>query len=175
MKLRNNLVVMVGLMAFAIDILGIVWAKFSHTYWQLFLMGIPGVVFALLSIEFFHSGLSPQVKKYRFFSRGFRGLFFDFLHLSMAIFLTLATASYQRPSDPLCGGGLSGGFPLAFLCDNAGESPIRDWGIITWGIDMPNLLGTYIDVLFYLAVLWAISFMALMTIQPLKKRMKLGQ
>ena len=171
MKLRNILVVVMGLVAFAPGIVGIVWVRFN---WQLMLIGITGTMFALLGLEFFHYGLSPQVKNYRFFSRGFPGLFFDLLHLSLAILLTLATAIYQRPSDPFCGGDLSAGFPLAFLCDNAGESPIHDWGKITLSIDRPNLLGTYVDTLFYLVLLWMISFMALGTIQQVKNAYNSG-
>ena len=162
------LFVVMGLLAFAPGILGIIWAKLGYTFWPLMLMGITGTIFALLGLEFFHYGLSSQEKNYRFFSRGLRGLFFDLLHLSLAILLMLATAVYQRPSAPFCGGDLSAGFPLAFLCDNAGESPIDDWGKITLSIDRPNLLGTYVDTLFYLVLLWIVSFTELRTIQQVK-------
>jgi len=72
----------------------------------------------------------------------------------------LATVNYQRSSDPLCGGDLSAGFPLAFLCDNAGESPISDWWKISW-TDILHPLGVYVDILFYVALLWITSFIVL--------------
>ena len=173
MILHKILVGSMGLAAFASGICLMMWSKFSF-YWPLTLMGITGVIFALLGLEFLHYGLSPHDKYYRFFSRGFRGLFFDLLHLSLASLLMFSTVIYQRSSDPLCGGGLSGGFPLAFLCDNAGESPIDDWGKITWTIDRPNLLGAFGDALFYLALLWIIYFMALRIIQQVKQDEKTG-
>ena len=121
------------------------------------------LVFALLGPEFFHYRLRPKEQNYGFFSRGLRGLFFDVLHLP------LATVIYQCPADPLCGGILSAGFPVAFLCDNAAESPIQAWGIISWGVDNPNLLGAFVDILFYCALLWIISFMALRIVQDEKQ------
>jgi hypothetical protein len=174
MKLVNILVVVGGLAAFAASTLLAIYAKYSYAYWQLMLMGITAML-ALLGLEFFHSGLGSQGKKYRFFSRGLRGLFFDLLHLSLAVLLTLASINYQHSSDPLCRGGLSGGFPLAFLCDNAGESPISDWGKISFRSDIPNLFGAFVDILFYMALLWIISFSTMRIIQMMNKRMPLRQ
>ena len=110
-----------------------------------------------------------------FFSRGLRGFFVDLLHLSLAVLLTLATILYQRPFDPMCGGDLSGGFPFAFLCDNAGESPMSDWGKISFRSDIPNLLGAFVDILFYVALLWIISFMTIRMIQQMNKRAQFRQ
>ena len=173
MKLHKTNILLMGLVTLAPGIWGIVWAKFGYTYWPLTLIGITGVMLSLLSLDCFHYVFSSQKKHYHVFSHGLRGIFFDLLHLSLAILLMIASAVYQRPIDPLCGGTLSGGFPIAFLCDNAGESPISDWGKITWSIDIPNLLGTYVDTLFYLVLLWMISFAVLRTIQPVKKRIQL--
>ena len=167
MNLHKILVIVMGLAIFAMGVFLAMWAKFTGS-WLLMLMGITGVMLALLGLEFFHYGLSPQEQNYSFFSRGFRGLFFDLLLLSLAFLLMLATVSYQRPYDPLCGGGLSGGFPLGFLCDNAGESPIHDWGKISWSIDMPNLVGAFVDILFYVVMLWSIAFLALRLIPRVK-------
>jgi hypothetical protein len=173
-KLHNILGVVGGLAAFAASALLAICAKYSDAYWQLMLIGITAIL-ALLGLEFFHYGLGSQGKKYRFFSRGLRGLFFDLLHLSLAVLLTLATINHQRSSDPMCGGGLSGGFPLAFLCDNAGESPISDWGKISFHSDIPNLFGAFVDILFYMALLWIISFTTIRIIQMMNQRMQFRQ
>jgi hypothetical protein len=45
-------------------------------------------------------------------------------------FLTVGTLFYQRQYYPVCQGGLSAGFPIAFLCDGSGGSPIGSWGKI---------------------------------------------
>lgn len=71
--------------------------------------------------------------------RSFRsGCSLGILSILLGFSLTLGTAFYQRPDDPACGGGLSAGFPLPFLCDEAGGSPISSWG----RIDLFELLGT---------------------------------
>lgn len=174
MRLLNIIVVVLGLVAFASGIISAIQANYSYTHWQRPLGGITAATFALIGFECFHYGLSPPDKRYRPFSRGLRGLFFDLVNLLLAVGLTLATVNYQHTSDPLCGGDLSAGLPLAFLCDNAGESPISDWGKISW-TDILNPLGAFVDILFYAALLWIISFMALRIIPRIYKRMQFRQ
>lgn len=158
--IRSVLVAVSGFVAFAAGIIFAIAARYSYTYLQMALLGITAAIFALAGLECFHYGFSPRDKTYRFFSRGLRGLFFDSVNLLLAVSLMLVTINYQRPSDPLCGGDLSGGFPLAFLCDNAGESPISDWWKISW-TDILHPLDAYVDILFYAALLWIISFVVL--------------
>ncbi len=158
--IRSILIVVLGLVAFVAGIILAIRANYSYTYWQMALQAITAAIFALAGLECFHYGFSPRDNKYRFFSRGLRGLFFDLAKLFLAVSLMLATVNYQRSSDPLCGGDLSAGFPLAFLCDNAGESPISDWWKISW-TDILHPLGVYVDILFYVALLWITSFIVL--------------
>ena len=54
------------------------------------------------------------------------------LSIILGICLTLGTTMYQRQNDPVCRGNLSAGFPLPFLCDESGGSPISSWGRIDW-------------------------------------------
>lgn len=175
MTLSKILVIVLGLMLFTAGIFVGMWVILIPYYWPVILLGITGIIFALLGLALLDYGLSPNEQNYSFFSRGYRGLLYDLLHLSLAIVLTRATVIYQRPSDPLCGGTLSGGFPLAFLCDNAGESPIDDWGKISWGIDRPNLVGTFVDILFYFVLVWIISFMVLKIFQQVRQPMPFRQ
>ena len=72
----------------------------------------------------------------------------------LAIFLTVGTINYQHPSDPLCNGRLSAGFPVAFICDASGESPLSSVGKIDWAdINSINPLGSLVDILFYMLLL----------------------
>lgn len=91
--------------------------------------------------------------------RGFSsGCMLIVLSVLLAACLTLGTALYQRPSDPACQGALSAGFPLPFLCDDTGGSPVSSWG----RIDLFELLGInlrvfLLDLLLYgalLSLLW---------------------
>jgi hypothetical protein len=89
--------------------------------------------------------------------------------LLLATGLTFSTLSYQRSSDPLCGGRLSAGFPLAFLCDATGESPLSSVGRIDqadW--DSINLPGSFVDILFYALVLWIGGLGALTVIRQIR-------
>jgi hypothetical protein len=163
-----------GLVAFAMGIISTIWSIYNYALLERTLGSITAAIFALTGFECFHHGLSPQDKEYRFFSRGLRGLFIDVVNLVLAVFLMLATVNYQRPSDPLCGGRLSAGFPLAFLCDKTGESPINDWGKISW-IDIPNPLGLFMNILLYAALLWIISSIAKKIIHQTNKRTQIRQ
>ncbi len=74
--------------------------------------------------------------------------------------LTLASATYQHDYDSAChGGGLSAGFPLAFLCDDSAGSPISSWGKIDL-VDFFNMNPRVflLDILLYSAlfvILWS--------------------
>lgn len=87
--------------------------------------------------------------------------------LSLAFVLTLLSANYQVPRDPRCYGHLSGGFPLAFLCDDDAGSPTSSWGTL----DEVDWYGGFVlfspafilDVACY-AVLLGISWLLIRTI-----------
>jgi hypothetical protein len=65
------------------------------------------------------------------------GFVFSLVNIFLGLCLTLASAFYQHRSDPACQGGLSAGFPLAYICDSSGGSPISSWG----RIDLADLSG----------------------------------
>lgn len=77
----------------------------------------------------------------------------------LGIVLALASAIYQRDSDPTChGGGLSAGFPLPFLCDDSAGSPVSSWGKIDL-VDFFNMNPRVflLDILLYstlFVILW---------------------
>ena len=76
-------------------------------------------------------------------------------NLLLAICLTVATVNYQRPSALFCGERLSAGFPVAFICDASGESPVSSWGKIDWAdVDSINPPGSFVDILFYVVLSW---------------------
>ena len=83
-----------------------------------------------------------------------RGCVFGILTILLGIGLTVGTVFYQRQYYPVCQGGLSAGFPIAFLCDDGGGSPISSWGVID-GADWfnMNLLAFLLDFLLYGALL----------------------
>src|SRR5512134_2791699 len=58
------------------------------------------------------------------------GCFIGLASAVLGLCLTLGTVLYQRDPTPTCGGGLSAGFPLPFICDDSGGSPISSWGKI---------------------------------------------
>lgn len=95
------------------------------------------------------------MNEYRFFSHGYRGCIFSVVTMALAVCLTVGTVNYQHPSGLFCEGRLSAGFPVAFICDASGESPLSSVGKIEWAdIDSINLLGSLVDILFYRVLLW---------------------
>jgi hypothetical protein len=130
------------------------------------------LVLMLSSFELFHLALGPNGDEGRLFSRGVRGIVLDLVHVSLAAGLTLTTFSIQHASDPICGGGLGAGFPASFLCDASGESPISDWGRISW-TDIPNPIGALIDLLFFAALIWVISVVATKVVNQIQSRIDL--
>ena len=72
----------------------------------------------------------------------------------LAICLTAGSAFYQRRNYPVCQGGLSAGFPLVFLCDGSGGSPIGSQGEIDLADWLNgNPLAFLLDFLLYGALL----------------------
>ena len=63
-------------------------------------------------------------------ARSGNGCAFGLISLLLGLVFTLGTVRYQRDPDLSCGGGLSAGFPLAFICDDTGGSPVSSWGKI---------------------------------------------
>jgi hypothetical protein len=91
----------------------------------------------------------------RLFPRGYRGCIFGLVAALLAMGMTFATVNYQRQVDPACEGRLSAGFPMAFVCDAAGESPTSSWGQIDWAdADSIHVLGSCVDIVFYFALCW---------------------
>ena len=59
------------------------------------------------------------------------GCAFALISLLLGLVFTLGTVLYQGDRDSAnCGGALSAGFPLAFVCDDSAGSPISSWGKI---------------------------------------------
>ncbi len=95
------------------------------------------------------------MKEDRLFPRGYRGCIFLVVALALAVSVTAATVSYQRPSRLFCGGRLSAGFPLPFVCDATGESPLSSVGQIDWAdADSVSFPGSFLDILFYMILSW---------------------
>lgn len=106
-----------------------------------------------------YSMTKPDGKASSLFSTGCA---FGILSLVLGVIATFASALYQRHPDPAChGGGLSAGFPLAFLCDDSAGSPISSWGKIDL-VDFFNMNPRVflLDILLYSAlfgVLWIVG------------------
>ena len=83
-----------------------------------------------------------------------RGSFLLLIILLLGFFLTIVSVSHQRNPEPACqGGGLGAGFPLPFICDDSGGSPISSWG----RIDLADISGLnprvfLLDILLYNAL-----------------------
>ena len=83
-----------------------------------------------------------------------RGCILGILSIVLGIVLTISSAQYQRQYYPVCHGGLSAGFPIVFICDDTGGSPISSWGKIDFG-DVANVnpITFILDFLLYSALL----------------------
>ncbi len=118
------------------------------------LFGLAAVALAPTGFELCRFALSSGDNGHRFFSGGYRTYLFDIVIMLLAICLTAATAHIQHSSRLLCDGRLSAGFPVAFVCDASGESPLSSVGKIDAAdLDSINLLGSFVDVLFYVSLL----------------------
>jgi hypothetical protein len=146
-------------------VLGILAANNSSLL-NIALLGIAAATLAPIGFELCRFAFRSAVQEHRFFSRGFRGYIFDLLSMLLAIFLMAATVNYQHSSRLLCDGHLSAGFPFAFICDASGESPLSSVGKIDWAdLDSLNLPGSFLDILFYLTLVW----IARLTVQRYSK------
>jgi hypothetical protein len=155
MRLKHVFGFASGLGVFAIVILLVILAVNNPSPSFVALFGIAAVILAPIGFELCRFAFSSPDKEYRFFLQGFRGYIFDMVSMLLAICITVATVNYQHSSDLLCGGRLSAGFPVAFICDASGESPLSSVGKIDWAdLDNINLPGSFIDILFYMTVLW---------------------
>jgi hypothetical protein len=83
-----------------------------------------------------------------------RGCILGILSIVLGIILAIGSTQYQRKYYPVCEGGLSAGFPIVFICDDPGGSPISSWGKIDFG-DVANVnpLAFILDLLLYSALL----------------------
>jgi len=77
------------------------------------------------------------------------------LSILLGLALTASTALVQQRYYPVCGGGLTAGYPIVFICDDSGGSPISSWGRIDsadWFNGDPRAF--LLDFLLYSALLW---------------------
>ena len=154
MRLVNLISIAPGLGAFGVVILWGVLALNNPSPLYVMLFGIAVVALAPTGFEFCRSALGSGDDGHRLFSSSYRVYIFDIVILLLAICLTAATVNYQRSSSLLCDGRLSGGFPVAFICDASGESPLSSVGKIDRAdVDSIELLGSFADVLFYMLIL----------------------
>ncbi len=79
---------------------------------------------------------------------------FAILTLLLAIVLTVRSLNIQRTHDPICRGIAGAGFPLTFVCDTLGESPTESWGKIDEADRWFPTPFFFIDVLFYMVLIW---------------------
>ena len=152
---------MAGLWAFAyVTILGILIVNTPFPVYVA-VFGVIAIILISSGFELFRYAFSSADNKYRFFSRGLRGWLFDLAYMSLAAGLMVRSVTYQRVSDPLCGGRLGAGLPAAFVCDASGESPLSSVGKIDWAdTDNISLLGSFLDVVAYIGLMWAVWSLA---------------
>ena len=118
------------------------------------LFGLATLALVPTGFELCRFALSSGDNEHRFFSGGYRTYIFDIVIMLLAICLTVATVHFQHSSRLLCDGRLSAGFPVAFVCDASGESPLSSVGKIDGAdVDSINLLGSFVDILFYVSLL----------------------
>ncbi len=116
--------------------------------------GLATLALVPTGFELCRFALSSGDNEHRFFSGGYRTWIFDLIIMLLAICVTVATIHFQRSSGLFCNGRLSAGFPAPFVCDASGESPLSSVGKIDAAdVDSINLLGSFVDVLFYLSLL----------------------
>lgn len=88
-----------------------------------------------------------------------------FLSILLAFVFTLVSLLYHKEVDPLCGNNISAGFPVSFLCDDTGGSPISSWGRIDLAdIISLNLRAFLIDFFLYGALV-SLAWTIVMTLR----------
>jgi hypothetical protein len=155
MQIKRAIALACGLVILAIvTVLGILAANRTSLL-TIAGLGIAAAILTPSGLELCRFAFRSGIQEYRLFSRGLGGYIFDLLSMLLAIFLMVATINFQHTSELLCDGRLSAGFPFAFICDASGESPLSSVGKIDWAdLDSLNLVGSYLDILFYLALVW---------------------
>ena len=154
MKPRRLVAIVPGLWFLGIILLLGILALNNQSPLLIALFGLATVALAPTGFEFCRFALSSRDNEHRFFSGGYRTYIFDCVIMLLAICLTVATVHFQHSSRLLCDGRLSAGFPVAFVCDASGESPLSRVGKIDAAdLDSMNLLGSFVDVLFYVSLL----------------------
>ncbi len=152
-----------------VTILGILTVT-SPSAFSLALFGLAALALVPTGFELCRFALSPADNGHRFFSGGFRTWIFDLTIMLLAICLTAATVRFQHSSGLFCNGRLSAGFPAPFICDASGESPLSSVGKIDAAdVDSINLLGSFVDVLFYLCLLSAVRLAASHLLVPARR------
>lgn len=118
------------------------------------LWGLAMIAFVPTGFDLCRIALGSGGNEHRLFSGGYRAYLSDIVIMFVAICLTAATVYFQRSSGLLCGGRLGAGFPVAFVCDASGESPLSSVGKLD-GADLSSIssLGSSVDVLFYVFLL----------------------
>ncbi len=134
--------------------------------------GLAALAFVPTGFELCRFAVSSADHEHRFFSGGHRTYLFDLIIMLLAICLTVATVHFQYSSGLFCNGRLSAGFPAPFICDASGESPLSSVGKIDAAdVDSINLLGSFVDVLFYVSLLsvarLAVSRLSVLARRPL--------
>ena len=154
MRLANAIAIVPGLWLLGVVIvLGILTTN-NPSPFLVTLFGLATVALVPTGSELCRFALSSGDNEHHFFSGGYRACIVDIMIMVLAICLTAATANYQRPSRLFCDGRVSAGFPVAFICDASGESPLSSVGIVNWAdLDSINILGSLVDVLFYMMLL----------------------
>ncbi len=85
----------------------------------------------------------------------------------LAIGATVESVNYWSKDST---GTLAAGFPVFFIWDDAGGSPIATWGQIDAG-DWVNLdwVGYFLDILFYSVLFWTLWLSALVLVRRLRQ------
>jgi len=99
------------------------------------------------------------MRKFRFLPHGYQGCILSIVGIFVAVGLTILSVNYQHPDPLICRGLPGAGFPVPFICDASGESPLSSVGKIN-SADLDNLnpFGSLVDILFYIVATWIVWF-----------------
>jgi hypothetical protein len=154
MKPRRLVAIVPGLWFLGIIVLLGILALNNPSPLLIALFGLATVAMAPTGFELWRFALSSGEREHHFFSGDYRGYLFDIAIMLLAIGLTAATIHLQHSSSTLCDGRLGAGFPVSFICDASGESPLSSVGKIDAAdVDSINFLGSFVDILFYMLLL----------------------
>ncbi len=154
MRLANVTAVVPGLWLWGVVIILGILTLNNPSPLLVAIFGLAAIALVPTGFELCRFALSSGDNEHRFFSGGYRTYICDIVIVLLAICLTVATVHFQRSSSLICDGRLSAGFPAPFICDASGESPLSSVGKIgAADLDSINLLGSFVDVLFYMFLL----------------------